>query len=97
MAKIQWSRTSYLELAAYLDYVTAERGDAAAQATRIAGAIQTLRSFPEAAPRFHGAVRRLVVTGLSLSIYYALEQDTVCILHVRHDKQKPQDLVKRGP
>lgn len=89
MTKVEWSRTAYLELAAYLEHVMSERGSAVEQATRIDRAVETLRSFPEAAPRFHGAVRRLVVAGLSLSIFYIYERNTVRILHIRHDKQKP--------
>ena len=89
MARIEWSRTAYLELAAYLEHVMSECGNATGQATRIDQAIQMLQSFPEAAPCFHGAVRRLVVAGLSLSVFYVHGHKTIHILHVRHDKQKP--------
>lgn len=89
MLKIEWSRTAYLELAAYLEHIMSERGSAAEQAARIDNAIQMLQSFPEAAPCFHGAVRRLVVAGLSLSVFYVRDHKTIRILHVRHDKQKP--------
>lgn len=54
-----------------------------------------LRSFPEIAPAFRGAYRRMLVHGFPYGIFYALEGERLIIAGVMDLRQDPSTIRAR--
>jgi len=54
-----------------------------------------LRVFPEIAPVFHGAYRRLLVRGFPYGIFYALEGGRIIVSGVMDLRQNPETIRQR--
>jgi plasmid stabilization system protein ParE len=54
-----------------------------------------LRTFPEIAPVFHRAYRRLLVRGFPFGVFYALEGQRVIVMGVMDLRQDPKVILRR--
>ena len=90
MARLKWTDDALLQLEELLAEIAVDDPEAAAAvADTIDNALRRLENFPESAPPYRAGVRRLSIPGLPVSCYYRYRGDTVRVLIVRHDKQKP--------
>jgi plasmid stabilization system protein ParE len=89
--KVRYTATALLEIDEILSYIAehSPRGAAAVKA-RIDQTIATLTEFPEMAQRTdESEVRRIPVGSYPYLIFYAVEEEYIIILHVRHGARRP--------
>jgi plasmid stabilization system protein ParE len=58
-------------------------------------ALGQLRKFPEIAPHFSGAYRRLLTAGFPYGVFYTLEGNRIIIAAVLDLRQNPEAIRKR--
>ena len=84
--KIRYTATALLEIDEISQYI-AKRSPAAAKAIveRVEQTVNLLADFPEMAQRTNEeGVRRMPVGSYPFLVFYAIENDEIVILHVRH-------------
>jgi plasmid stabilization system protein ParE len=57
-------------------------------------ALTQLGDFPESAPRYRDRIRRLVLTGFGIGIFYVVEANKVCVGAIL-DLRQGQDKIER--
>lgn len=99
MTEIFWTETASGELQEAVDYLIREAGiDTALDVYHaVEGAVLRLATQPESCPVYAEPVRRLVIGDLPYSCFYEYRDETIVILHIRHDKQLPLDARKESP
>lgn len=79
---------------AYYNLQQANLGDRFKKDVQIA--IDTIVSSPKLYPQVDGSIRRAILHRFPYSIFYTIDDDTVVILSVAHQRRKPYYWIEDG-
>lgn len=88
MLRIIWSKEAHRDIASINDYLAQfDGGIAASNLEAIAKSADMLTRFPAIGPALGSETRSLRARHTNYVIVYAVREEGIVILHIRHDRQ----------